>query len=117
MNISAIEELQRELCAKLKVPFCSSTPDSMLGLSKNFDVNELPINGLRHPNSGNTTGWYIWSGQNFQELADFFQPVHVSHLDQECPHVKKYLGLPPGWRFLLGNSYEDIWFDKSLLKV
>jgi hypothetical protein len=30
----------------------------------------------------------------------------------------KFLGLPPGFRFLIGeNNYEDVWEDKSLLEV
>jgi hypothetical protein len=26
------------------------------------------------------------------------------------------LGLGPGWRFLLTRTYEDVWFDPSLLE-
>jgi len=42
--------------------------------------------------------------------------LHVSHLINWCPDVIKFLGLPPGFRFLIGeNNYEDVWKDKSLL--
>lgn len=33
------------------------------------------------------------------------------------PEIKKYLGLPPGWRFLIAPGYEDIWFDEALLSI
>jgi hypothetical protein len=30
----------------------------------------------------------------------------------------KFWGIPPGFRFLIGeNNYEDVWEDKSLLEV
>jgi hypothetical protein len=29
----------------------------------------------------------------------------------------RYLGLAPGWRFLIGeDGYEDVWFDPDLLQ-
>jgi hypothetical protein len=48
---------------------------------------------------------------------DFFDPLHVSHLDARLPEVVPYLALPPGWRFLLAPGHEDVWYDESLLKV
>ena len=47
--------------------------------------------------------------------TDFFKPLHVAHLDDWCLQIIKYLGLPPGWRFLIAGDYEDVWFDKSFL--
>jgi hypothetical protein len=29
--------------------------------------------------------------------------------------LTKYLGLAPGWRFLIAPGYEDVWFDEILL--
>ncbi|WP_459166268.1 hypothetical protein [Sinorhizobium meliloti] len=23
--------------------------------------------------------------------------------------------MPPGWRFLIANGYEDVWYDETLL--
>jgi hypothetical protein len=42
--------------------------------------------------------------------------MHVRHLAEECPEILPYLGLPPGWRFLVTPDHEDIWFDQSLLE-
>ncbi|HYS71853.1 MAG TPA: hypothetical protein VEM95_05475 [Thermoplasmata archaeon] len=44
-------------------------------------------------------------------------PVHVEHLDDWRPEVLPFLGLPPGWRFLLAKDYADVWEDRSLLDV
>lgn len=77
----------------------------------------VPINGLRHPPEGDTTGWYIWAGEELSTATDFFVPLHVVHLDEWCPGAIPYLGLPPGWRFLIADGYEDVWFDPSLLDI
>lgn len=78
-------------------------------------VGLQPINGLRHLPEGDTTGWYIWAGEKMESDDDFFKPLHVEHLLDWCPDIKKYLGLPPGWRFLVAGDYEDVWYDESLL--
>jgi hypothetical protein len=88
-----------------------------VGVSRNIKDGIWPINGLRHPQEGDTTGWYIWAGEDFSTDDDFFVPLHVKHLEEWCPAVIKYLGLAPGWRFLLANDYEDVWQDLSLLGV
>jgi hypothetical protein len=89
---------------------------SKVGISRNVRSGLLPINGLRHPPVGDTTGWYIWSGEgNPPSDPDFFVPLHVEHLMEWCPLVIPYLGLPPGWRFLLTGEHEDVWNDASLL--
>ncbi|WP_456088837.1 immunity protein Imm33 domain-containing protein [Paraburkholderia ferrariae] len=43
-------------------------------------------------------------------------PVHAAHLADWAPLVLPYLGLPPGWRFLVTEQYEDVWEDKQLLE-
>lgn len=117
MKISAIEELQKELCKKYGAKFLSSPRDLKVGIATNVREGIVPINGLRHPPAGDTTGWYIYAGEELSEDPDFFNPLHVEHLDDWCPQIKKYLGLGPGWRFLIAGDYEDIWFDESLLEV
>jgi hypothetical protein len=64
-----------------------------------------------------TTGWYIWAGEELGQADDFFEPVHVAHLVELCPAVLPYLGLSPGWRFLIASGHEDVWKDPSLLVV
>jgi hypothetical protein len=42
----------------------------------------------------------------------------VAHLSSWRPEVLKFLGLPPGWRFLTDvKGYEDVWHDPSLLEM
>jgi hypothetical protein len=75
-----------------------------------------PLNGLRSRPERGTCGWYIWGGRDLPDDPDFFAPLHVSHLTDQCPSVLPYLALPPGWRFLLGaNNHVDVWHDPKLL--
>lgn len=117
MTTSVIEELQKELCRKYEAEFLSSPTDLKVGIANNVREGVVPINGLRHPPEGDTTGWYIYAGEELSDDPGFFKPLHVEHLDDWCPQIKKYLGLAPGWRFLIAGDYEDVWFDESLLEV
>jgi hypothetical protein len=112
-----LEELQREICQRFGATYCASPDTSKVGISLNVREGVTPIHGLRHPPEGDTTGWYIWAGEELSERPDFFKPLHVAHLDAWCPQIKKYLGLPPGWRFLIAGDYEDVWFDENLLNL
>jgi hypothetical protein len=109
--------LQREICSKFGAAYVPSEDYFKVGISRNFDPRKFPINGLRHPPEGDTAGWYIWSGEEFSTDSDFFVPLHTVHLNERCPEIIKYLGLEPGWRFLIAPDHEDVWFDASLLEI
>ncbi|PPD55577.1 MAG: hypothetical protein CTY11_01390 [Methylomonas sp.] len=113
----AIEDLQKQVCQKFGAQFLGAPDTSKVGISLNVRDGVVPINGLRHPPEGDTSGWYIWAGEELSNGTEFFKPLHIEHLDNWCPQIKKYLGLAPGWRFLIANEYEDVWFDESLLRI
>jgi hypothetical protein len=46
--------------------------------------------------------------------SDFFVPLHVTHLHEWSSGVLPYLALPPGWRFVIADGYEDVWFDAEV---
>lgn len=108
---------QERICREYGAELMHSAPDMKLGIAKNVLDRMLPINGLRHPPAGDTTGWYIWAGETLSSDDDFFVSLHVSHLEQWCPQAIPFLGLPPGWRFIAAPGHEDVWFDPDLLKV
>ena len=110
-------EQQREICVKYNAQYFETPENLKVGISINVREGIRPINGLRHPPEGDTSGWYIWAGEELSNDPDFFVPLHISHLDEWCPLVKKYLGLPIGWRFLITEEYEDVWQDDSLLNI
>ncbi|MEP6699855.1 MAG: hypothetical protein ABJA85_01005 [Bacteroidota bacterium] len=108
---------QKEICKKYNAPFVETPVHLKVGISRNVKNNIYPINGLRHPPEGDTTGWYIWKGNEFSDSPGFFVPLHVEHLKDCCPEIIKYLGLAAGWRFRVTNDYEDVWEDISLLSL
>lgn len=92
-----------------------TSADSTLGVADSVRTAMSPINGLRHPPEGRTSGWYLWAGGDLPDDPDLFNSLHAEHLAEWCPEVIPYLGLPPGWRFLIADEYEDVWFDPQLL--
>jgi hypothetical protein len=92
------------------VPSASET----VGISLDVKSGIMPLNGLRHHPVGGTSGWYIWAGE-YSAADDFFKPLHANHLSGWLPAVEPYLALAPGWRFLIADDYQDVWFDKNLL--
>ena len=116
MNSKELINLQHNICHKYGAQFIEA-PDSLkVGVSRNLQSGLIPIHGLRHPPEGDTTGWYIWVGELSQD-SDFFVPLCAAHLDKWCPAVLPYLGLAPGWRFLLADEYKDICWDEDLLNI
>ena len=116
LTYEAVEEQQRSLCRELSYEYVPADPDSKLGFA--METQDLiPINGLRHPPQGESNGWYIWGGEEFSTDQDFFTPLHTHHLIRHCPQALKFLGLPPGYRFIVAENYVDVWFDSSVLEI
>ncbi|RCW41263.1 immunity protein Imm33 domain-containing protein [Paenibacillus prosopidis] len=114
-NLQSIILEQKELCRKYQADFVHSSNDDKLGISLNVKGNKLPINGLRlYPDKG-TSGWFIWAGEELSQDPDFFVPLHIEHVEEWVPNIIKFLGLAPGWRFLVAENYEDVWYDQEIL--
>lgn len=108
---------QKEICSRFNVNWVESSLLSKVGIAENVKLGIMPIHGLRHHPKDDSTGWYIWAG-DYSDSSDFFVPLHVNHLYEWCPDIIKYLGLPPGFRFLVDNKgHEDIWIDNTLLSI
>jgi hypothetical protein len=112
-----IYRAQKNVCRKYGAPWIESPPNRKVGVAKNVRAGIEPLNGLRHPPKGDTTGWYLWAGEELSQDPDFFVPLHVSHLEEWCPTALRFLGLPPGWRFLVAGEHEDVWPDPELLEI
>lgn len=105
---------QKEICTKYGATYVPANFESIAGVSKGLGISASPVHGLRHPPQGTTSGWFIWAGE-YSNSDAFFEPVHISHLIDMHPAVVKFLGLGPGWRFLIAGDHIDVWFDKSIL--
>ena len=107
---------QLAVCQRFHTKYFGCDQMLKVGISRNVREGLRPLNGLRLKPEGETSGWYIWAGEQFSEAPDFFVPLHVSHLITWAPQAMPYLGLPPGWRFLVTDGYEDVWEDPYLLR-
>jgi hypothetical protein len=110
-----IEARQKTICERYRAAFVPAPSGSTSGFAQSTK-GRIPVNGLRHPLVENTTGWYIWCGE-YSDEPDFFSPLHTEHVYDEHPEIGEYLGLAPGFRFLLAENYIDVWFDSSLLQI
>lgn len=111
------DERQQRLCVERQVPWTPPRPDSKAGVAREVGSGLWPVNGLRIPVEGATSGWYLWAGEGeMDQSPDYFEPVHVVHMYERCQEVLPYLGLPPGWRFLIAPGYSDVWEDPTLLE-
>ena len=85
-----------------------------MGASRSLADNwQYPLDGLRHPPEGDTSGWHCWVG-DWLDAEDFVVPLHQRHLVERIPELGEYLGMPLGSRFLLAPGYVDTWHDASL---
>ena len=101
---------QRAVCQRVNSEFVASDESKKVGLAI-ATMNQSPIYGARVFPTSDTTGWYIWAGPRSED-PDFYQPVHAAHLKELCPVILKYLGLAPGYKFIVDhNGYEDVWFE------
>ncbi|MBL8996486.1 MAG: hypothetical protein JNL44_04130 [Gemmatimonadetes bacterium] len=115
MSENIVEKSQQDLCFLYGANYLPVKPLEKIGISKSVRAGRSRINGLRHPPVGDTSGWYVWAGEEPSSESDFFQPLHIAHLSECCPQIIKFLGLAPGWRFLIEDDYEDVWYDEKLL--
>ena len=107
---------QEEICKKFGAAPMPFKTNDKLGIAIET-LGKQPINGLRHNPENGTCGWYIWCGEEMSEDPDFFKPLHVSHLAEYLPEIEQYLSLPPGYRFLVAEGYEDVWHDSQLTSM
>lgn len=108
---------QLDVCTRFGVTPAVPAPGSKLGVARNLRSDLWPVNGLRHPESEGTNGWYLWAGEELRSDPDFFVPLHLEHVQEWNEAVVPYLALPPGWRFLVAPGHEDVWRDTALLDI
>ena len=112
-----VSAAQASVCERFGVVPAPTQVGDRVGISPNVLSGLLPINALRHRAENDTSGWYIWAGEELSDDPSFFVALHVEHLEEWCPGILPYLALPPGYRVLLAPEFEDVWFDQALLDI
>ena len=109
-----VASLQRSITRRYGADYLATPDELKVGVARST-LHLLPLNGLRHLPVGDTSGWYLWAGEELGQQVNVFEPIHAVHLATICPEAVPFLGLPPGWRFLIAPGYEDVWFDSSII--
>ena len=108
--------MEDDVCKRMGVQPVEPEPLSKVGVALHT-LSQRPIHGLRHSAQNDINGWYIWCGE-YSADDDFFQPLHIEHLEKHLPQVCKYLSLPPGYRLLIDDTgLEEIWFEEGLIEI
>lgn len=109
--MSVTSDLQQELCQRIGSPFMPPASAQKLGIAIET-LGKMPIYGVRVESDDDTCGWYVWAGPHSED-PNFFSPVHAAHIPELCPLILPYLGLAPGYKFIIdGDGYEDVWFEE-----
>ncbi len=116
--MDGIKKKQKIICDKYGAGFLESPVHLKVGISLNVKEGEQPIHGLRHFPTEDASGWFIWAGE-YSDDPNFFQPLHIEHIEKWNSLILPFLGLEPGYRFLIAEdgNYIDVWEDLSLLDV
>lgn len=109
------ESEQLAVCSKYGSDYVPAPSFAKVGISDDIMLGRLPINGLRHIPVGDTSGWYLWAGDEPKQNHEYFKPLHIEHLEERYPDLIKFMGLAPGWRFQVAPNHEDVWYDQSIL--
>lgn len=113
--MGGIEWEQMEICSRYGADFFPTPLSLKMGVADNLKSKLLPVNGIRHLPVGDTSGWYVWAGDDLSKDPNYFRPLHIEHIDEWRSGLMKFLGLAPGWRFQVAPGHEDVWFDPSVL--
>lgn len=105
---------QHRMCLRFDARYMPPAMDEKMGIALGT-LDRLPLHVVRLQPDNGDCGWYIHGGENSED-ANFYQALHVSHVEQYCAKIIPYLALPPGWRVLLAPDYEDVWFDEKIIK-
>lgn len=64
---------QIKICEKYGAKFLEANINLKVGISENIiDGTIMPLNALRHLPEVDTTGWYIWAGNEISDDENFF---------------------------------------------
>ena len=108
-----LDELQRRICRTYGAGYEPPEPGTRVGIALQT-LGRVPVNGVRHPPTDTTCGWYIYAGQEWSDDPSFYQPLCVEHLADHCHLALPFLCLPPGWWFMTdGKGFIDVWQGNS----
>lgn len=132
------QDQQKRLCEEYRAEYLPTPDESLVVvdrrllepqgasggfLRRRFLGMPQMMRGMRHPpdttDDGQlVSGWWIWFGDKRPRgFEKHYKTVHAAHLPQSLGTVVEFLGLAPGWSFMINEVSRDVWWDDSLLDV
>jgi len=108
---------QETVCERFQVEWVEWPRGLKVGVARNVRSGLAPFERTSPSPAGRSHRLVLVGGRSAVPGPGLLLPLHVEHLAEWCPAAIPYLGLPPGWRFLVAPGREDVWFDENLLDV
>ncbi len=123
-SLHDIEREQQAICTRFHLKWLATPPEQTIVISTGVKEGVAPVYGMhQRPVKASDSGWILVShgtprAKDGSPDGEYLHWAHARHIYETRPVIARYLGLPLGWRFIakdVGEPYEDVWEDASLL--
>jgi hypothetical protein len=108
-------EGQHSICKRVGADFEPPSPAQMVSISVGVLEGQRPLEGVRYPAPPHMSGWYLTTKTYSGDIKDL-RVEHLCHVTAKRPELTRYLALPPGFRFNLSKTADEVFFDRAVLK-
>lgn len=110
-----LEKKQEACCAHYSAGFLPPDAMQLVVISDGVLLGEHEVEGVRYPSPDHMSGWWLTTSLYSGNLESL-KTVHFKHIAEALPNIAQYMGLPHGYRFVLGGQSEHVWFDSEVAK-
>ena len=109
-------DIQKKCCENYGSPHLPCESNQLVVVCNGVLKGKTQIEGVRYPSPIHMTGWWLTT-DDYDGNVDSLKNIHYKHIVKQLPQIAIYLGLPYGYRFLLGGDKEHVWFDENINEV
>lgn len=106
---------QHVICGRADTTFEPPSPAQKVSISVGVLEGQRPLEGVRYPAPPHMSGWYLTTDTYSGDIKDL-RVEHLYHVTAKRPELARYLALPPGFRFNLSKTADEVFFDRAVLK-
>lgn len=110
-----LSNIQKKCCDHYNAYFQPVSPEQLVVISEGIYEGVVPVEGVRYHSPEHMSGWWLTTDQYDGDI-DSLKTVHFHHIAEHRPEIAMYMALPFGYRFQLGGSDENVWFDDDVAK-
>lgn len=110
-ELKKIQQEQMRCCEHYKANFLGATDNQLVVVSSGVLSPSKEVEGVRYPSPSHMSGWWLTTDE-YDGDVNSLQTLHFQHIREKRPDLAIYMGLPFGYRFLLGGVDEHVWYDE-----